>query len=1058
MSGPVNIIFLLSKKICLASVSVARGSSEVLRIKQMLSEMGRMPMMGGGRNEESFGEELEKEIGLLFRERRRQEVNDRERELNLYRSGSAPPTVEGSMSAVGGLFANDGFLDFGESNNGNGVISEEELRSDPAYLSYYYSHVNLNPRLPPPLLSKEDWRLTQRLQGGGPVLGGIGDRRKEVKTETGGNGRSLFPLPSGFSSKNGESETELEKSLSSAEWGNDGLIGLPGFGLGSNQKSLAEIFQDDLGSSNLNSRHPSRSASRNAFDANADVLSTTEAELANLRQDNAKFQVSSAVHNVCAPPSYSYAGALDASLSRSTTPASQHVPRVPSPCPTSIGGGRNGASEKKTIASQNSFNGTVSGMNESANLVAALSDMKLANNVGVDADYIKPPKVSQDDGGYHMYQQNMQAHKNNILPQSAHRGNVGVTELRKSQFERPKASLKSENAVFKGSYASTFDCDLSPHHGSLDGNKSSFSNYRLGGYSVNSPLSPMMTSQLNHLNLPPLLENVAAGSSMGMGIDSRILGGGLPTGQNLTTHFEPHSLGRTANQILWNDLQGAFVDPMYIQYLRTVDYAAQLTSLNNHSPNGYMDSLQKAYLDSLISHQKSKFGAPLFNKSHPNDEYYGNHAFGVGMGYQGSPLSSPVNPNSPSQRNELNSRYLAALRNSSRGVMKPLSMNEGFVSSLLEEFKSNKTKCFELAAIAGHVVDFSMDQYGSRFIQQKLETATIEEINMVFQDIIPQALALMTDVFGNYVVQKFFEHGMPDQRREFASKLDGHVLTLSLQMYGCRVIQKAIEVVDLDQKIKMVKELDGHIMRCVRDQNGNHVIQKCIECVPEESIQFIIVSFFNQVVTLSTHPYGCRVIQRVLEHCKNPDTQIKVMDEILGSVSMLTQNQYGNYVVQHVLEHGNPHERSTIIKELAGKIVQMSQQKFASNVIEKCLTFGGPDQKELIINELLGTTDENEPLQVMMKDQFGNYVVQKVLETCNDQQRELIMSRIKVHLTALKKYTYGKHIVARVEKLLAVGGRRAGQNPSAQLELQLRLYPPQQAVCINSVTMSLKSF
>lgn len=64
-------------------------------------------------------------------------------------------------------------------------------------------------------------------------------------------------------------------------------------------------------------------------------------------------------------------------------------------------------------------------------------------------------------------------------------------------------------------------------------------------------------------------------------------------------------------------------------------------------------------------------------------------------------------------------------------------------------------------------------------------------------------------------------------------------------------------------------------------------------------------------------------------------------------------------------------------------------------------------------------------MQAMMKDQFANYVVQKVLETCDDQQRELILSRIKVHLNALKKYTYGKHIVARVEKLVAAGGNHS---------------------------------
>jgi len=81
------------------------------------------------------------------------------------------------------------------------------------------------------------------------------------------------------------------------------------------------------------------------------------------------------------------------------------------------------------------------------------------------------------------------------------------------------------------------------------------------------------------------------------------------------------------------------------------------------------------------------------------------------------------------------------------------------------------------------------------------------------------------------------------------------------------------------------------------------------------------------------------------------------------------------------------------------------------------------DMVAILITEMLGTTDENEPLQAMMKDQFANYVVQKVLEICDDQNRELILSRIKVHLNALKRYTYGKHIVARVEKLIAAGER-----------------------------------
>ncbi|KAI7984485.1 hypothetical protein LOK49_LG15G01351 [Camellia lanceoleosa] len=849
-------------------------------------------------------------------------------------------------------------------------------------------------------------------------------------------------MPPGFGSKKGESETDSEKVHGSAEWGGDGLIGLPGLGLGGKQKSLAEIFQDDLGRASPASRNPSRPASRNAFE-NSETLGSADADLVHLHselastdtmQSNVNVQSSSSVQNVGPPASYSYAAALGASLSRSTTPDPQLIARAPSPCLAPIGG-------------------------ERVNLVTALSGLNLSNGAMVEENHL-PPQIEQDVDDHQNYLFNLQSGHANAKQHpymkksesgSFHRpfgdqsSKVSYLDSSRSNGAGLDLSNPSPNKSYvKGSPASTLNSkgSLPSHYQHMDSANSSYLNYGLGGYSINTVMPSMMAS-----NLPPLYENVAAASAMAVhGLDSRVLGGGLPSGSFLSpTASESQNLNRIGNQMAGNALQAPLVDPMYLQYLRTGEYAAaQAAALNdpsmdrNYLGDSYMDLLQKAYLGSLLSPQKSQYGVPMGTKSGGSNHhgYYGTPAYGVGMSYPGSPLASPVIPNSPGgpgspmRHGELNMQYPSVMRNLAGGVMGPWHLQAGcnvediFASSLLEEFKSNKTKCFELSEITGHVVEFSADQYGSRFIQQKLETATTEEKNMVFEEIFPQALTLMTDVFGNYVIQKFFEHGFVSQRRELANNLFGHVLTLSLQMYGCRVIQKAIEVVDLDQKIKMVEELDGHVMRCVRDQNGNHVIQKCIECVPEEHIQFIVSTFFDQVVTLSTHPYGCRVVQRILEHCGDPKTQSKVMDEILGSVSLLAQDQYGNYVVQHVLEHGKPHERSTIIKELAGKIVQMSQQKFASNVVEKCLSFGGPSERQLLVNEMLGSTDENEPLQAMMKDQFANYVVQKVLETCDDQQRELILSRIKVHLNALKKYTYGKHIVARVEKLVAAGERR----------------------------------
>lgn len=134
-----------------------------------------------------------------------------------------------------------------------------------------------------------------------------------------------------------------------------------------------------------------------------------------------------------------------------------------------------------------------------------------------------------------------------------------------------------------------------------------------------------------------------------------------------------------------------------------------------------------------------------------------------------------------------------------------------------------------------------------RFIQQKLERAAAAEKTLVFNEILNSAYQLMTDVFGNYVIQKFFEFGSTEQKQTLAQRLRGHVLQLALQMYGCRVIQKALESIPADMQVEIIKELDGHVLKCVKDQNGNHVVQKCIECVEPDQLNFIVDAFKGQV-------------------------------------------------------------------------------------------------------------------------------------------------------------------------------------------------------------------
>lgn len=74
-----------------------------------------------------------------------------------------------------------------------------------------------------------------------------------------------------------------------------------------------------------------------------------------------------------------------------------------------------------------------------------------------------------------------------------------------------------------------------------------------------------------------------------------------------------------------------------------------------------------------------------------------------------------------------------------------------------------------------------------------------------------------------------------------------------------------------------------------------------------------------------------------------------------------------------------------------------------SNVIEKCLAYGHPMQKNEIISEIILRDDEtNDSLLAMVKDKFGNYVVQKMIEVADNNVKEIIIKRI-ISSQSLKK-------------------------------------------------------
>jgi len=206
-------------------------------------------------------------------------------------------------------------------------------------------------------------------------------------------------------------------------------------------------------------------------------------------------------------------------------------------------------------------------------------------------------------------------------------------------------------------------------------------------------------------------------------------------------------------------------------------------------------------------------------------------------------------------------------------------------------------------------------------------------------------------VFGNYVIQKLFEHGTSGQQAKLCDAMIGHVFELSQHVYGCRVVQKAIDHVPRERQNAFVRELEPRVLDCVLNANGNHVIQKLVQRLASDQLGFV-QRFCGHVCLLATHPYGCRVLQRCLESLSELHTR-SLLDELLEHCRQLMVDQYGNYVIQYMIVHGTVMDRHFVVSGLQGHMLAMARHKFASNVVEKALLHSDRDVCRILIDELL---------------------------------------------------------------------------------------------------------
>ncbi|KAH9315064.1 hypothetical protein KI387_023691 [Taxus chinensis] len=317
-----------------------------------------------------------------------------------------------------------------------------------------------------------------------------------------------------------------------------------------------------------------------------------------------------------------------------------------------------------------------------------------------------------------------------------------------------------------------------------------------------------------------------------------------------------------------------------------------------------------------------------------------------------------------------------------------------------------------LEDVEGKIYIIAKDQHGCRFLQKQFDDGSPEDVQKIFLEIIGHIVELMTDPFGNYLVQKLLEVCNEEQRMQIldvVTRKAGELVSISLNMHGTRAVQKLIEILKTPQQVSMViSSLMTGVVTLIKDLNGNHVVQRCLQQLCSEDNQFLFDAAAAHCVEIATHRHGCCVLQRCIDHSVGEQKE-RLVAEIAANALVLSQDPFGNYVVQYVLDLGMPWVTADVVGQLNGNYAHLSMQKFSSNVVERCLKISGEEGRAHIVRELINSSR----LGQLLQDPFANYVVQCALTVCKGPLHSALVDAIRPHLPALRTSPFGKRILSR---------------------------------------------
>ncbi|ODQ79064.1 hypothetical protein BABINDRAFT_29569, partial [Babjeviella inositovora NRRL Y-12698] len=242
--------------------------------------------------------------------------------------------------------------------------------------------------------------------------------------------------------------------------------------------------------------------------------------------------------------------------------------------------------------------------------------------------------------------------------------------------------------------------------------------------------------------------------------------------------------------------------------------------------------------------------------------------------------------------------------------------------------------------------------------------------------------------------------------------LTGEIVNLSKDQYGCRFLQKKIDE-NLAVNFEVIfGEIHSKIYELIIDPFGNYLIQKLISLCDEAKLNTMVENLSLNLFQISINQHGTRALQRLIEFLDTEYQYSLIIAGLSSYVIDLIKDLNGNHVIQKCLNKLTTTNCQFIYEAIAGNIVVVATHKHGCCVLQKCLNHIDNEAQLIpLASEIINHSSN------LIKDQFGNYVIQYLLSLNKFEATVGIYHRIKHSMDDLCTQKFSSNVI---EKLLKI--------------------------------------